>query len=228
MKYLLSFPRSGNHLVRFFIELLSEKPTLGVLNSPNDVPIFMNTFPQPIPFNIEQDVCLNHIQESCYVKSHVCPPKENCVDELILILRNPRECLIRQNGFYTWNQNYNWHSYEAYFRLIDYYLNANCKKNIFYYEDILTDKKTFIKQLYDFLEIQNPSKLEYALENADWLFEMSAQGKGRCWEEVKSHGNLNFYYPRVRDKIKPQFDAFLKMMCEKPQYAFIGEKYNIV
>jgi hypothetical protein len=44
MKILLSYPRSGNHLVRFFMELLSEQPTLGVLNNVKDRPIFENIF----------------------------------------------------------------------------------------------------------------------------------------------------------------------------------------
>ena len=54
MKVLLSYPRSGNHLVRFFIELLSELPTLGCINNKLDIPIYLNEFTENIPFNIEE------------------------------------------------------------------------------------------------------------------------------------------------------------------------------
>ena len=33
----LSYPRSGNHLVRFFIELLSEIPTYGCKGNKRDI-----------------------------------------------------------------------------------------------------------------------------------------------------------------------------------------------
>ena len=53
---LLSYPRSGNHLVRFFIELLSEIPTYGCKGNKLDIEIYKNEFPEEIPFNIhEQD-----------------------------------------------------------------------------------------------------------------------------------------------------------------------------
>ena len=54
MNFLLSYPRSGNHLVRFFIELLSELPTYGVKTNINDVFIHLNKFEEEIPFNINE------------------------------------------------------------------------------------------------------------------------------------------------------------------------------
>lgn len=225
MNILLSFPRSGNHLVRFFIELLSETPTLGVNGNAKDLPLYTNDYPHPVPFNISPEQPID--EGVCFRKAHIAPPKAAPVNKLILILRNPRECLIRQNGFYSWNQNYNWHSYEAYFRLIDYYVDSNATKTILYYEDILTDPHAFIRQLYDFLEIDNPQKLEYCLENVTQLFETCAHGKGRSWEEMRSFGNLNFYYPRIRALIKDRFDAFLAEQCAKPKFAFVGDKYGI-
>ena len=49
---ILSYPRSGNHLVRFFIELLSEIPTFGCKLFKTDIEIYKNIFPEKIPFNI--------------------------------------------------------------------------------------------------------------------------------------------------------------------------------
>ena len=48
---LLSYPRSGNHLCRFFIELLSELPTYGCSDSPTDIEIYKNKFTEPVQCN---------------------------------------------------------------------------------------------------------------------------------------------------------------------------------
>ena len=37
----MSYPRSGNHLVRTLIEVMSGRPTLGCPGNPNDVPIHL-------------------------------------------------------------------------------------------------------------------------------------------------------------------------------------------
>ena len=226
MKLLLSFPRSGNHLVRFCIELLSEQPTLGVIDAPLDIPLYKNKYTSEIPFNIQPDAELSNT-ESYYRKSHHPASDYSNIDEMILVLRDPRECLIRQNGFYSWNQNYNWHSYEAYFRLVDSYLNYPGKKRVFYYEDIITNRKEFIQQLYDFLGLNNPSKLEYVLTHIDKLYKLCITAEGRHWGGVKSNGNTVFYYPQVRVLIKDQFDEFISSQASLPKFQFIQEKYNI-
>ncbi len=70
MNIILSYPRSGNHLTRFFIELLTEKPTFDCIGNPNDVPIYKNKFRFYIPFNIS----INNINEiDCYYKYHIPP-----------------------------------------------------------------------------------------------------------------------------------------------------------
>ena len=64
---LLSYPRSGNHLCRFFIELLTELPTYGCKHSESDVEIYKNTFKEYIPFNIP-----NKFNKSkCFFKYHI-------------------------------------------------------------------------------------------------------------------------------------------------------------
>ena len=93
---LLSYPRSGNHLCRFFIELLLELPTYGCKGNEKDIEIYKNTFTERIPFNIQS----NFNRDECYVKYHSCSPKGN-INNLILIVRNPREVFIE--GMWTKN-----------------------------------------------------------------------------------------------------------------------------
>ena len=80
MNLLLSYPRSGNHLVRFLIELLTERPTSGSPGNGKDIPIYKNMFSQPVPFNIKPGTPFY------YTKSH----KPRPANTLIVIVRDPR------------------------------------------------------------------------------------------------------------------------------------------
>ena len=112
---LLSYPRSGNHLTRFFIELLSEIPTYGCKGNKKDIEIYKNIFSEKIPFNIT-----DFDKKDCFIKYH-SPPKYK-VNKLILIIRNPKDVLLRHNN-YKLNIKGKWDSYETYFKNIDFYNN---------------------------------------------------------------------------------------------------------
>uniref|UniRef100_A0A6C0FD38 Sulfotransferase domain-containing protein n=1 Tax=viral metagenome TaxID=1070528 RepID=A0A6C0FD38_9ZZZZ len=217
---LLSYPRSGNHLVRFFIELLSEKPTFGCKLSPQDIEIYKNKFSENIPFNISN----SENKGGCYFKFHGHEDNiENIkINNLILIIRNPKEVLLRHNNF-----SMNIKNFDMYFKDIDIYDNHKGKKLLLYYEDILTDKVTFINTLYDFLEINNTDKKAYTIENINKLFNLSLNpNKGcRAWGGNNSNGNLDFYYKKIPQSMKPEFDRYLNEKLEN--YQFLKEKYNL-
>lgn len=220
MKVLLSYPRSGNHLTRFFIELLSEYPTLGCIDNKSDIPTFMNKFTEKIPFNIS---IYNYT--NCYYKFHNVPPYDT--EKLIFIIRNPREVLIRQNGhehiILEGFANYN-----TYFENIDFYLNCKCDKLLLYYEDIITNKEEFIHQLYNFLNIDKSEKLKYVLENIEKLYILSANRKNRVWGGINSSFNTNYYYnDNLPTKFKNEFDNYINEKMLNPNYKFIKDKYNL-
>jgi hypothetical protein len=222
---LLSYPRSGNHLTRFMIELLTEIPTLGCHTNNNDITIYKNTFPNKIPFNINLDIKDIDTTNS-YHKYHT-PVNNydiNNLENLIFIIRNPKEVLLRHNDYQIKNS-----SFDLYFNCIDFYLNFSGKKILFFYEDIVTNKVDFIKNLYDFLDIKIPSKLEYVLNNIDFLFEESKKGKKRDWGGVNSD-SINFYYDNsnLTIDVKENFDNYLKNKLMDDKYAFIIEKYSII
>lgn len=227
MKVLLSYPRSGNHLMRFMIELLTNMPTYGVDTTENELCLFENKYPETVPFDISCNIKDPDIIASCYHKRHIAPETSCDVGELIFIVRNPRECFIRQCGYYTWNADYNWFSYEAYFRLIDYYLQCPGKKIMFFYEDMLTNRTKFVMDLYTFLGVHDSEKIKYVLENIDWLYDMCKKGEGRCWAGIKSNDSLNFYYPNISDKIKERFDEFIENKVTQPKFAFLRDKYGL-
>ena len=241
MKVLLSYPRSGNHLVRFFIELLTERPTFGCIGNKNDIPIFENKFPKKVLFNIKKDesnksqnyrkfhippnVLSNHtstfnkhLSMCSGVKNNNTLQTENTTT-LIFIVRNPREVLPR-NLDYRFNEKIA----ETYFTCLDYFNNFERKKCIFYYEDLITEKNKFIDELYNFLEVKNISKKEYVLENLDELYEISKKGTNRSWGGVKSNG-VNYHYEKLNKTEKKLFDDYIKRKLDTNKYDIIKHKY---
>lgn len=218
MKVLMSYPRSGNHLVRFFIELLSEQPTFGCMTNKEDISIYKNSFAEEIPFNISV-----YNKSQCYYKFHNIP--KYSTDKLIFIIRNPREVLIRQNGSVQVKLS-GFANYNTYFDTLDYYLNSKCDKLLLFYEDIITNKTGFIQQLYDFLELDNPEKLAYVLENIEKLYDLSASGGKRAWGGFNSNYKLNYYYnDDLPPKFKEQFDDYINKKMQNPDYKFIKNRY---
>lgn len=204
MKILLSYPRSGNHLVRFFIELLSETPTFGNDSNEKDIEIYKNNFSEFIPFNIDENK--KYSKNNCYCKKHKAPKKPS--RKIIFIIRNPKEVLLRQSN-YEMNIDGKKYSFNSYFDLIDYYLQSKGKKLILFYEDILNNKIEFIEKLYDFLCIDNIEKKNYVIKNIDKLWNLSLNATGRSWKGNLSNNKINFYYDKIPKNIKKEFDIYI-------------------
>jgi len=220
-KILLSYPRSGNHLVRFFIELLTETPTFGCvgIGKQTDVEIYKNVFKKKIDFNIAA-----YDKSECYHKFH-CPPVEHTdVEYLILIVRNPREVLLRHHNYKMVTDGDG--SFQEYFNIIDYYNNFTGKKLLLFYEDILTNKDNFINDICKIIDFKNNKKIS-VIENIEELFVLSSTGKNRSWGGFNSKSEINYYYKKIPIKIKAKFDNYLSNKLLDPKYLFIKEKYNL-
>ena len=216
---ILSYPRSGNHLVRFFIELLSEIPTYGCKGNKKDIEIYKNVLPEKVPFNIS-----DFDKNDCYIKYHDIPSQNIRSNKLILIIRNPNEVLLNYNK-YRLNIEGKWGSYETYFKNIDFYENHEGKKLLLYYEDIITNKTNFINTLYEFLDVKNIEKKNYVLSNIDKLYYLSSIGKNRNWDGIKSN-TTDHYYKKIPKSIKEKFDNYINDKLKK--YPFLNKKYNIM
>jgi len=204
---LLSYSGSGNHLVRFFIELLAERPTLGWSDVKEDVPIYNATFAEKIPFNITET------STPIFRKEHYIPKADEKVEQLILIVRDPKEVIVRQaginlntlvDGMLTNTQIIENHCL-WYCSLVKYYIDFKGPKLLLFYEDLITKRKESIQKLYDFIQPNKPEKLEYALKNIDRLYAMSKGGKNRVWLGPKSNGTTSYYF----DKLKYSSKEFL-------------------
>ena len=219
MNILLSFPRSGNHLVRFFIELLSETPTCGCDDNINDTPIYKNTFPESIPFNIkEEDYKKNN---NIYRKFHTPPLhyKENNNKKLICLIRNPREVINHKNNRKTESFTY--------FKNVDFYINFPGEKKMFFYEDIIINKIQFIQELYSFLHVDNENKLNYVIENIDNLYRLSSLGSKRSWCGMNSNNNIDYHYINASIETRSKNDGYIAEKLSNEAYFFLKQKYKM-
>lgn len=91
---LLSYPRSGNHLARAFLEAKSGQPTLGCAGNPLDTPI-RDRFTETAPFP-------RYSEDPVAQKMHWIHEKLNIMREgakisrICLIVRDPGRCVISQ------------------------------------------------------------------------------------------------------------------------------------
>jgi len=170
---LLSYVGSGNHLVRFFIELFTELPTKGWNLVKEDEPIYKAQFSEAVPFFIENFESFenysfekysfekNNFQKYSFEKEHFAPDNhDTSVQSLILIVRNPNEVLIRQvginleslkNGNLTDMSLFQGQT-DNYLQLIEYYVQFQGPKLLLYFEDMIKYKKAFLYKLYKFIE----------------------------------------------------------------------------
>lgn len=213
--YIISFPCSGNHLTRFFVELLTECPTSGTSNK-KDIELYKNHYSEEIPFNIKEDD-----KEYLFYKDH-SPVPYDILNKLIFIVRNPKEVLVK-NSFYEYNHNY----YESYFKLIDFYNKYYGPKIIFYYEDILCNKEMFIRNLYSFVGSIKQNKLEYCLSNANKLYELSQTATNRAWGGNNSFGNLNLYWDKASESLQNKINIFLNEKKRTNKYNELFDFYKL-
>jgi hypothetical protein len=200
---LLSYPRSGNHLLRFVAEYITGRPSLGCMHNPQDIPIFRNTFPKPVLSHVQPDA------EPVFRKSHGFP---ECVRfnnlPLVFILRDFRECVTRQ----VLNQKspgllkrltfqaHNPPRPERYFACLTNYLEVlriydgwQQPKHLIRYEDLITDIASTVRDLGDFLN-WNSERVADFIANKDELFQLSLQGEGRSWAGSATKGESTRYH----------------------------------
>ena len=84
MNYLISYPRSGNTMTRYLIELMTHKPTNGLCGKPNA----KDNLQQPLIYKTSNDFVLHKRHDF----RKVLPE-----DMVIFIIRDPLEAIIRHN-----------------------------------------------------------------------------------------------------------------------------------
>lgn len=133
--YLLSYPRSGNHWVRYILEWHSKRTTIDGLKS-------LSSFVK-IP-GVRQSL------PPIAIKKHWIESQDDRSLPLIFLLRNYKEAVTRhcQHNSATYMANL-----ETYRQDVYTFLDWASPKICIYYTDLITSPKTTIKTLLDFVEL---------------------------------------------------------------------------
>lgn len=156
MNLLLSYPRSGNTWIRYIVEYLTKKPTIGYTikgSAPWDIKC-LGSF---IDLGVDLDA------DNILVKRHALNYLHEDVDKLILIIRNYKEAIVKHVGKPL---NINLLAQANYMDLIQYYDQFASDKVLIYYEDLITDVKPILNQLLTLLEYDD-SHVESFMKNLE-------------------------------------------------------------
>ena len=176
---LWSFPRSGNHWVRFISEYLSGCPTDGCKDNPRDAPIYLNTFPcreHPLAHVNPENPFTLYKSHSAY--------ESTFTSAIVLLIRDYHAHLSYLSKYEDYkNATYpNDFIYEAitYLELIAAYDRFGGNKMVIYYEDLLAYPEREISRIKYFLDASDERHKAF-MDNYDHHAELSQQGKNREW-----------------------------------------------
>lgn len=196
---LLSFPRSGNHLVRFLIEFITARPTNGCLGSPEDPPLSKNVykdnprvlehvsgFPQWWKYHWPEKIIYD-----VHYKRLATP------DALILIARDPREA-ISKHVFHQWNEGRVQHYIGKWLESVEYFRGFQGRKYLLRYEELVSPftREQTIRDLSSFVGGRS-DHLERLISDLPDHLETCRRGKGRSWRGSESRADFGYHLTRM-------------------------------
>lgn len=166
--FLLSFPRSGNTWLRYCLEFLTQRPSLGYygLYYPTQRPLgwsagFLIDYCKAPIIKVHRpgEMILRHAGNTR------SPNPE--IDNLILVLRNPKESFARRHH-QSWQSlllNAGAYDPSSYFANIDFFETwPEHMRLLIYYEDLITDPRTILTRILTFLH-QPLTRLDQFMDN---------------------------------------------------------------
>lgn len=201
--YLIaSYPRSANHWVRYIIEYISERPTLGADIS--DLPLCqkistLKTKDKPIAIKTH------------YMKIEKFHAKR--MAGIICIVRNYKEALLRHNKNIN-KKNFNYKNETSnYMKVIKTYHKWDGPKMMLYYEDLISEHPIeSIRAISDFIKNTNPKKLKKIIKNIDEHKKISIS----YYDKVAKFGSVTkgtssiFHSKKLTVERKNQWDKYIK------------------
>ncbi len=225
---ILSYPRSGNHFIRYIIELLTERPTLGLTSQ--DGPIHERHGPKLLP-----DITNN---DPIAVKTHWTSDIKFNADSLILILRNPVEAILSARYETHFKKacceesvsskilaDYKFDS-DRFVMNLEYFIKFEGPKEIILYEDLVGDKYEkcidSMSRIFNFEE----SKVNDLVSNFGKYRIDSMKITNRKPISLSKKSSNEFYADKIK-KINPDdLDAYLSSISGVLNHKIIKEYYD--
>ena len=152
--YLLSYPRSGSSWVRYIVEYLSGRKTMGCGPNAEDIPLYMN--------NLKHNP-LHHVNAALapilYKSNGERTLDFSKCDKLVLITMNPAAAILRHRG------RLNQADIEDYINILKSYDKFKSdNKHLIIYEDLIAEPRKIVSDLVEFLGIDK-QKVDEFFEN---------------------------------------------------------------
>jgi len=208
--YIVSYPRSGNHWMRFIVEFLTGRPTLGCKSSEYyDIPIYKTEFKNGMcPIKIIDEG--NPIARKIHGVNGI-----NDDNMIVVVVRDYKECITRHNGFVS--ENY----INEYYNIIDFYDKHKGNKLLVKYEDLINNNTKVADDVYKFFDCEDRNRLNDFKENLDKYRHMNKNVNGRRWLGSISGDDLDFH----KNSFKSNFSEFDRYIDEN--YLELKNKYDI-
>jgi len=196
---ILSYPRSGNSWVRYIVEVISGRKTLGCETNPSDTPIAPS---------VEHDIGVDMTKPAIARKFHLLwitdhKAHNNERNNLLLIIRNYKECVVRQNSgnetllFRIFQRQTN--GCDGIFPPPDYinpiksYELWRGDKDIVYYEDLMDNPKKEIEKIVELFGLDE-NKIDDFMENYEYHRNNSIGGYSAVRGQSVSDGKAKFHF----------------------------------
>jgi len=218
--FLVSFPRSGNHIARAVIEKMTHQTTLGCASNSLEVP-FSQTALQSV---VQVDRTKPPSFRKCHWVHEFSPQDLSRMSQkkFILLLRHPVEAILSDTRGCTAGLEDARKKIKNYTDLIHLYSRWTGPKHILFYEDLIhEEKQSRLKTLQDlalFLQVPNPETVASKC-HSDWdaLQEQTKQFMSAHTNSgaraPTSFASMTFY----RDKYPGQVQALagdFKAVCQ--------------
>ena len=232
MVTIFSFPRSGNHFVRYLVEFLTGRATLGASGfkrAPGqDTPICLRQGPQHL-----KHVSLDKpVATKAHFTSHL-----GKTDKLVFILRNPLEAVLsyRYDGFSDINSKNPIppglikkleSDSSKFIANLEFYDQFEGPKEIVLYEDLIGGgHEEILKSLSNIFDFEE-SRMTELLSNFDKYRIDSMKSPIRKPISVKKSGHSRFYSEKVRQTNPDNFDVYVGIIEELLNHKMIKEYYD--
>lgn len=230
---ILSFPRSGNHFVRYLVEFLTGRATLGAAGMTRDpgqdTPICLRAGPQ----------YLGHVSldEPVADKAHFVYKIPKRTEKLVLIVRHPIEALVSHNQTVLPSVN-GGHALSAsaladlksgagkFLDNLNYFESFEGPKELVFYEDLLGDRYAeSLEALSRVFEFDN-ERLGNLLDDFQKYRVDSMKSPHRKPVSVKKNGTTRFYSEKIQAKNPKVFATCESLAAEILNHKLIKEYYD--
>lgn len=234
MVTILSFPRSGNHFVRYIIEFLTGKATIGAAGfttiSGQDTPICLRSGPE----------FLKHvdIHDRISTKTHFVHSLPENVSGLVLLIRHPIESIISHrfhnismtSGF---SQKFSKGIVQTlekdslnFFENLEYYNNFNGPKTIVLYEDLIGDNYQKCINSLSEIFIFDETRLSHMLDDFEKYRMDSMKSPHRKPISSTKKNKKNFYENFLKSSSIENYNLYIQTISKSLNHDLIKELYG--